>query len=286
MIVKKVKEYMSSPIYVIERNEPIQRARNLMFKYGVGRLPVMEEGRLVGIVTKYDITNRLNQAAPEWRRRPIDKVPIQVVMTESPITIFPDATMSQAAELMVENGISGLPVERDGEIVGMITSRDMIRYFSEQDIKAKVGDLMNREIVSVHRHHTIAHVLDEMNLQGASRALVYEDNMSPVGIITRSGLTFSEIMGPKDEMETKNIKMTRKESPAGRKQYRYVREVPFVAEDIMSSPIITISPETKAVDAARSLAEKNIISMPVMEGNDVVGYFSAEEITAEVGRWK
>lgn len=286
MIVKKVKEYMSSPIYVIERNEPIQRARNLMFKYGVGRLPVMEGGRLVGIVTKYDITNRLNQAAPEWRRRPIDKVPIQVVMTESPITIFPDATMSQAAELMVENGISGLPVERDGEIVGMITSRDMIRYFSEQDIKAKVGDLMNREIVSVHRHHTIAHVLDEMNLQGASRALVYEDNMSPIGIITRSGLTFSEIMGPKDEMETKNIKMTRKESPAGRKQYRYVREVPFVAEDIMSSPIITISPETKAVDAARSLAEKNIISMPVMEGNDVVGYFSAEEITAEVGRWK
>lgn len=286
MIVKKVKDYMSSPIYVIERNEPIQRARNLMFKYEVGRLPVMEEGRLVGIVTKYDITNRLNQAAPEWRRRPIDKVPIQVVMTECPITIFPDATMSQAAELMVENGISGLPVERDGEIVGMITSRDMIRYFAEQDIKAKVGDLMNREIVSVHRHHTIAHVLDEMNLQGASRALVYEDNMSPVGIITRSGLTFSEMMGPKDEMETKNIKMTRKESPAGRKQYRYVREVPFVAEDIMSSPIITISPETKAVDAARSLAEKNIISMPVMEGNDVVGYFSAEEITAEIGRWK
>jgi len=84
MMIKKVKEYMSSPIYVIERNEPIQRARNLMFKYGIGRLPVMDGGRLVGIVTKYDITNRLSQAAPEWRRRPIDKVPIQVVMTEKP----------------------------------------------------------------------------------------------------------------------------------------------------------------------------------------------------------
>ncbi len=286
MIVKKVKDYMSSPIYVIERNEPIQRARNLMFKYGVGRLPVMDDGKLVGIVTKYDITNRLNQAAPEWRRRPIDKVPIQVVMTEMPITIYPDATMSQAAELMVENGISGLPVERDRGIVGMITSRDMIRYFADQDMKAKVGDLMNREIVTVHRHHTITHVLDEMNLQGASRVLVYEDNMSPVGIITRSGLTFSEMMGPKDEMETKNIKMTRKESAAGRKQYRYIREVPFVAEDIMTSPIITINPEIKAVDAAKTLAEKQIIGMPVMEGNDVVGYFSADEITAEIGRWK
>ncbi len=286
MIVKKVKEYMSSPIYVIERNEPIQRARNLMFKYGIGRLPVMDNGKLVGIVTKYDITNRLNQAAPEWRRRPIDKVPIQVVMTETPITIYPDATMSQAAELMVENGISGLPVERDGEIMGMISSRDMIRYFAEQDVKAKVGDLMNKELLTVHRHHTIAHVLDEMNVQGISRALVYEDNMSPVGIITRSGLTFSEVMGPKDEMETKSIKMTRKESTAGRKQYRYVKEMPFVAEDIMTPGIISISPEIKAIDAARELAEKHIMGMPVVEGNDVVGYFSADEITAEIGRWK
>jgi CBS domain-containing protein len=286
MIIKKVKDYMSAPIYVIERNEPIQRARNLMFKYAIGRLPVMDAGLLVGIVTKYDITNRLNQAAPEWRRRPIDKVPIQVVMTEKPITIFPDATMPQAAELLIENGISGLPVERDGEIVGMITSRDIMKYFSEQDLKATVGDMMSKNVLRVHRHHTIGHVLEEMNVQGQSRALVYEDNTNPVGIVTRSGLTFSEIMGPKDEMETKNVKMTRKESTAGRKQYRYVKQMPFVAEDIMTSPIFTIGSEIKAVQASQTLVEKNIIGMPVMDNNEVVGYFSADEIITEVGRWK
>ena len=286
MIMKKVKDYMSAPIYVIERNEPIQRARNLMFKYSIGRLPVMDEGRLVGIVTKYDITNRLNQAAPEWRRRPIDKVPIQVVMTEKPITIFPDATMPQAAELLIENDISGLPVERDSQIAGMITSRDMMRYFSEQDIKATVGDLMTRNILGVHRHHTIGHVLEEMNVPGQSRALVYEDNNTPVGIVTRSGLTFSEIMGPKDEMETKNIKMTRKESTAGRKQYRYIKQMPFVAEDIMTAPIFTIGAEEKAVVASHMLVEKSIIGMPVVDKDEVVGYFSADEIIAEIGRWK
>ena len=286
MIIKKVKDYMSAPIYVIERNEPIQRARNLMFKYGIGRLPVLDGGKLAGIVTKYDITNRLNQAAPEWRRRPIDKVPIQVVMTEKPITIFPEATMPQAAELMIDNEVSGLPVERDGEIVGMITTRDMMKYFSDQDILATVGDLMTRNVLRVHRHHTIGHVLEEMNVQGQSRALVYEDNTRPVGIVTRSGLTFSEIMGPKDEMETKNIKMTRKESLAGRKQYRYVKQMPFVAEDIMTAPIFSISASEKAVSAARQLVDKSIIGMPVIENEDVVGYFSADEIIAEIGRWK
>ena len=286
MIIKKVKDYMSTPVNVIERNEPIQRARNLMFKYSIGRLPVMDNGKLVGIVTTYDITNRISQAAPEWRRRPIDKVPIQVVMTEKPITIFPDATMPQAAELMIENDISGLPVEKDGEIVGVITSRDMVRHFSEQDISSTVQELMSKNILNVHRHHTIGHVLEEMNVQGISRALVYEDNRTPVGIVTRSGLTFSDIMGPKDDMETKNIKMTRKESTAGRKQNRYVRQMPFVAEDVMTSPILSLTPETNALEARKPLAEKHIIGMPVVKDNDVVGYFSADEIIAEIGRWK
>jgi len=286
MIIKKVKDYMSTPVNVIERNEPIQMARNLMFKYAIGRMPVMDNGDLVGIVTKYDITNRISQAAPEWRRRPIDKVPIQVVMTEKPITIFPDATMPQAAELMIENDISGLPVEKDGEIVGMITSRDMVKYFSEQDISSTVEELMSKNILNVHRHHTISHILEEMNVQGISRALVYEDNRTPVGIVTRSSLTFSDIMGPKDEMETKNIKMTRKESTAGRKQNRSIRQMPFVAEDVMTSPILNLIPETNAVDASKTLAEKHIIGMPVVKDNDVVGYFSADEIIAEIGRWK
>jgi CBS domain-containing protein len=284
-MMKKVKDYMKSPVYVIERNEPIQRARNLMFKYDVGRLPVMDGGKLVGIVTKYDITNRLCQAAPEWRRRPIDLVPIHLVMTESPVTIYPDATISQAAVLMLDNEVSGLPVEKDETIVGMITSRDIQRYFSEQDIKAKVRDLMTTDLVNVHRHHTIAHVLEQMNTQGVARVLVYEDNKTPVGIVTRSALTFSNMMGPKDEMETKDIKMTRKDSAAGRKQYRYIKEMPLVAEDIMNSPIITIDAETKAVDAAKTMVEKHVCGMPVMENGDIVGFFSTDEIVAEIGRW-
>jgi len=280
-----VKDYMRSPVYIIEKNEPIQRARNLMFKYDIGRLPVMDDGKLVGIVTKYDITNRLSQAAPEWRRRPIDNIPIQLVMTENPITIYPDATMPQAAVLMKENEISGLPVERDGEIMGMISSRDMIKYFVDQGPKDKVGDLMSQGLVSVHRHHTIAHVLEQMNLHGVGRVLVYEDNMTPVGIITRSGMTFAGIMDSKDVMEPKNIKMTRKESPAGRKQYRYIKQVPLVAEDIMNSPITSTRAEVNAVDAARALMDNRICGMPVLENDSLVGYFSTAEIVAEIGGW-
>ncbi|HOT06093.1 MAG TPA: CBS domain-containing protein [Methanotrichaceae archaeon] len=281
----KVKDYMASPVRVVERNEPIQRARNLMFKHDISRLPVLDNGKLVGIVTKYDISNRLGQAAPQWRRRPIDRVPIQLVMTENPITIFPEATMMQAAELMIENEIDGLPVERNGELVGIITSRDMLRYFSEQNLSTKVGDLMAEGMVSVHRHHTIAHVIEQMNLHGVSRVMVYEDNMRPVGVITRSNLTFAGMFDSGDQAKTKTIKMVRKESAAGRKQYRYMKEVPLVAEDIMSSPVLGAKTADRAVESAKLMMENSICGLPVIEEESMVGFFSTREIVAEVGRW-
>jgi len=280
----KVKDYMTAPVYVIEKNEPIQRARNLMLKHDISRLPVMVDGKLAGIVTKYDISNRLDQAAPEWRRRPIDMIPIHLVMTENPITIYPDATIDQAAELLVENEFDGLPVERNGSVIGIITARDIVRYFSKLDLDLQVKDLMAEGLVTVHRHHTISHVIEQMNIHGVSRVLVYEDNQSPVGLITQSNLVFAGTENKMDQARMKSIKMTRKDSPAGRKQYRYIKEVPLVAEDIMSYPIIATRSDARAVDEAKVLVEKSICGLPVIEEGKMVGFFSNREIIAEMAR--
>ena len=59
-----------------------------------------------------------------------------------------------------------------------------------------------------------------------------------------------------------------------------------MAEDIMTSPIFSIGVEEKAVAASRMLVDKSIIGMPVLDKDEVVGYFSADEIIAEIGRWK
>lgn len=281
----KIKYCMRSPVYIIDKKEPIQRARNLMLKHDISRLPVVDGDKLVGMVTKYDISNRLDQAEPEWRRRPISMIPIGLVMTEDPITIYPDASIVQVAEMMKENEIDGVPVERNGKITGIITSRDLLRFFSEQELDTKVRDIMAEKIVSVHRHHTIGHVLDEMNTHKTSRLVVYEDNTSPVGMITRSDLTFTGMTDSKDQMKMKNIKMTRKESTAGRKQYRYVKEVPLVAEDIMCSPIKYASPEDRAVDAAKLLVDMGICGLPVIENGEMIGFFSTREIVSEIARW-
>jgi CBS domain-containing protein len=94
------------------------------------------------------------------------------------------------------------------------------------------------------------------------------------------------MMGPSDEQETKEIKMTRKESTAGRKQYRYIKMVPLVAEDIMTSPISTVGIDTSAVEAAKGMVERHIAGMPVTRNGDLVGYFSTSEVAKEIAKWR
>ncbi len=61
---------MTSPVFVVDPNATVAHARNLMVRHKISRLPVMEDGRLAGIITKKDIAYRLRQGEPAWRRRP------------------------------------------------------------------------------------------------------------------------------------------------------------------------------------------------------------------------
>jgi len=274
----KIKDIMSAPVFVVSPDENVARARNLMLRHKIGRLVIVEDNKPIGMVTKKDIVKRLNQAEPQWRRRPIDDIPVRKVMTESLITIFPDATPRQLAELMTENNIGGLPVVNNkDEVIGIATKWDLIKYFSKLDLDMKVKDLQIDPALTVHRHHTISHIIHELQANSTDRAIVLEDNDMPVGIITNSNLTFTEMRDKKGGLPQKEIKMTRKESAAGRKQNRYISEVPLVAEDIMSSPIINVNYEDLATYAAGLMIKERINGLSVL-GNGVKGILTGENI--------
>ena len=274
----KIRDVMSAPVFVVSPDENVARARNLMLRHKIGRLVIVENNKPIGMVTKKDIVKRLNQAEPQWRRRPIDDIPVRKVMTESLITIFPDATPRQLAELMTENNIGGLPVVNNkDEVIGIVTKWDLIKYFSKLELDLKVKDMHIDPALTVHRHHTISHIIHELEANSMDRAIVLEDNDKPVGIITNSNLTFTEMKDKTGGLPQKVIKMTRKESTAGRKQNRYVSEVPLVAEDIMSSPIVSVNGDDLATDAARIMVKEKINGLSVI-GNGVMGILTGENI--------
>lgn len=285
----KVKEIMSAPVYSIGSDEPISRARNLMLKHSISRLVVVKNHMYeekpsqvipIGIVTKTDITKRLDQAEPKWRRRPIDNIPVNVVMTHNPITIYPEATPKQAAELLLENHISGLPVikgESDQDVMGIITKLDLIRYYSTLNTDTCVKDIMEHVFITVHRHHTISHVIHEMKANEVERVIVIDDASQPVGIITNTNLTMNKMSNSEGGLPSKDLKMARKNRDGGEKIFRYIKEVSMVAEDIMSEPLITLNESSKAAEAAKIMVDKRINGIPIIN-DGIKGLINARNI--------
>jgi predicted transcriptional regulator len=123
-----VREWMTSPAIVVHARQSAPEALRLMEQREVRRLPVEDEGRLVGIVTKTDLESKLGPFPISWRRL---KLLVTDAMTPHPATVGPDDPLEQAATLMLTHKISGLPVVADGLIVGIVTESDVFRAFCE-----------------------------------------------------------------------------------------------------------------------------------------------------------
>ena len=137
MIKKQVKDWMNSHVITVSGSSTLPDAYWLMLENDVRRLPVVEDGVLVGIVTLEDL-RRMDpiEAAGFDIIRISDmlaKLPIRQLMTKNPKTIAPAESLVKAAQLMLRNKISTLPVLDGDELVGIITESDIFRAFVESE---------------------------------------------------------------------------------------------------------------------------------------------------------
>lgn len=115
---------------------PVTEAQLLMKKQKIHRLPVVDrEGRLKGIVTEKDILYASPSPATSLNVYEMSyllaKLTVGEVMSTNVLSIHEDMPLEEAARLMAENNISGLPVMRNGQLVGMITESDLFEVFLE-----------------------------------------------------------------------------------------------------------------------------------------------------------
>jgi acetoin utilization protein AcuB len=130
------KERMSHPVITVYPDLPIQEALKLMREERVRRFPVVDKrGRLVGIVSEKDLLHAAPSDATSlsiWELNYlVSKVTVEKVMTREVITITEDTPLEEAARIMADHKIGGLPVVRDGEVVGIITETDLFKIFLE-----------------------------------------------------------------------------------------------------------------------------------------------------------
>ena len=130
----KVSEWMTPAPLTVAPSAPIPKVQELMLRRRIRHLPVVEEGRLVGIITDRDI--RTVQPSPPTslaareKQYLFDRLTVRAVMTRPVLTVTPLEPLAEAVRLMLENRIGGLPVTEGERLVGIITAVDLLRAFS------------------------------------------------------------------------------------------------------------------------------------------------------------
>lgn len=130
-----VKDRMSTELVTITPDTRVPDALALMESKGIRRLPVVDKDRLVGIVTLLDLVRASPSPATSlsiWELNYLlAKLPVKDIMAKKLKTISPDAPIDEAAALMREHRLGGLPVVKEGRLVGIITETDIFTAFME-----------------------------------------------------------------------------------------------------------------------------------------------------------
>jgi CBS domain-containing protein len=143
---QEIRYYMRTPAVTINIAAPLSDALALMREHDVRRLPiVIDTGELRGIITQGDIRGadvmRIAGFDPLDIAHALRQVKVYEVMTEDPIAVNPETGLREAAMLMIENKIGGLPVvDEQNRVVGIITESDLFETLVQQlDAHTPVG---------------------------------------------------------------------------------------------------------------------------------------------------
>ncbi|MFQ5578178.1 MAG: CBS domain-containing protein [Anaerolineae bacterium] len=127
-----VEKHMSSPVVTVPPDLPFQDALKLMQERKFRRLPVVnKQGKLVGIISERDLLYASPSPATTlsvWEMNYLlSKIDVQSIMTKKVITITPGTTVEDAASIMIDKKIGGLPVLDGNTVAGIITETDIFR---------------------------------------------------------------------------------------------------------------------------------------------------------------
>ncbi len=130
----QVVERMKTKLVVASPTDSVAAAWRLLRQHQIRHLPIVEEGKLVGIVTDRDIRLVFPSALTSGRREQdphdaLEKVAVREIMTGQVVTVAPESSIANVTRLLLERRIGGLPVVQGSRLVGIITKTDILAAF-------------------------------------------------------------------------------------------------------------------------------------------------------------
>jgi CBS domain-containing protein len=136
-----VKDVMKTQLVTLNADSKLGFANDIMYLGRIRHLPVVKGENVVGILTQRDLyRSSLTSILTNWKENKefLDSIKVSEVMTKNVVTVAPDATIEEAAQIMIDKKVGALPVVRDkNTLVGLITETDVLQFFVDESKKRK-----------------------------------------------------------------------------------------------------------------------------------------------------
>jgi CBS domain-containing protein len=267
-----ITEIARKPISIL-KNSTVSDAIRMLLNTKISRLIVVENGKHVGIITEKDIGLFLFS---ETSIQGLDDIPITKIM--KPIEfVNEEINHKDAAKIMIEKGISSLAIGEDGEVKGIITKSDLIKFVAENFSNKKIVDFMTHDYEFTHTAAPLYKVVRKMLERKISRIIVKNQNEEPVGIISfRDLFRISIELGSEEDYSGFNLSQNIRRGFLSEEGFGNIS----LARDVMTKGLITVKFNEDLADACNVLIENNVSGLVVLDGNDgISGIFSKTDVT-------
>lgn len=131
-----VSKIMSENPVTLAPHQSLNEAENLFKDYHIRHIPIVEDGQLIGVLSRSDL---LKVSSPEFDEEEnriesivFNQFTIPQVMTKHPVTVTADTTIQETARILALQSFNALPVLDKGKLIGIVTSTDLIGYLLDQ----------------------------------------------------------------------------------------------------------------------------------------------------------
>ena len=272
MLVKRV---MSKKVVSVSVPGSREKVLDLMRKENKAVLPVVKEDtkKLVGVVTRSDLINNP------------DEEQIAMLMTRDLVVASPDEDVKDVAARMIENNVRRIPVVKDDELVGIITSFDLVsQALTKLDVDDAVENYMITTVPTTWDKAPLNVAFESMKQFGLKSILAIDDDAQLSGILTETDfIAESEIISERSEhsstVGTEGDKWSWDSTSVLYIEKNHLKFTDKVVSDVAVGNVEVANSKTKVSDCAKKMKTLNIEQIPVIgvEG-DLVGLVRASDL--------
>lgn len=183
-----VRDYMTTAVFTIGPDRPLVDAQKQIEGHGISALPVVNDaGDAVGILSLTDLVRVGRHGAVALGRRPLLSLPAKTVadvMHTELVTVSAEATLCEVVEKMVARHVHRVLVVDGGRLIGVCSTRDVMRAVVEQRVETPISEFMTSPVVTVGVGETLSRATEQLQASRV-RGLVVVDDEAPVGVFTQ-----------------------------------------------------------------------------------------------------